>query len=52
MVVSADKTINVPEATVPTALEAKIVKSNKRDKHFAFNILTPLFALFLGYWGI
>ena len=42
MVVSADRTINVPETTVPTALEAKIVKSNKIDKHFAFNISTPL----------
>jgi hypothetical protein len=52
MVVSADKTINVPEATVPTALEAKIVKSNKVDKHFAFNISTPLLALFFGCWGI
>jgi hypothetical protein len=49
MVVSADKTMNVPEATVPTALKAKIVKSNKVDKYFAFNILTPLFALIFCY---
>ena len=42
MVVCVDKVIDVPETTAPTALEAKIMESNKRDKHLAFNIWTIL----------